>query len=379
MKNKIDKDLLSVISEFLNEKKIIEIKELKLGHINDSYIIKMPRYQYILQKINMNVFSRPYGVMNNIYNVTKYIKYQVIYNGDNPQRAVLNVVRTKYGELLCIKDNEYWRMIEYIENSESYDVVPSKEIFGEMGRIIGKFHNLLNDFPAHILDQSIPNFHDTQYRYNNLLKTISLNNERVIQCENEIAFFQKHKNIYNHIEKLIKKKEIPQRVIHNDTKPNNILFDKNTKEALCMIDLDTVMKGSILYDYGDALRLGASTLSEDDQHIENLDINLSFIEEFTYAYLKELKGVIRPKEVQNLYYGYFIMTLEVAMRFLNDYLDYDKYFKIDFADHNLFRARNQIAVAKKIEMNKLEIEKIINECLKKLNYKDKYFIILEEQ
>ena len=368
------KEVLDIVSEFLNEKKVVEIIDLHRGHINDSYIIKMPNYQYILQRINTNVFTRPYGMMNNIYKVTKHIKRQVTYDGDNPQRAVLNLVRTQYGELLCIRDNAYWRMVEFISDSESYENVPTKEVFYEMGKIIGKFQKLLSNFPSKILDESIPHFHDTEQRYKNFLNTISCNNERIEKCKYEIDFFNTHSDLYGHIIDLIKKKEIPQRVIHNDTKPNNILFDVNTKKALCMIDLDTVMNGSILYDYGDALRIGASTHREDDPNIDYLDINLSYIERFTYAFLEELKNVIKPKEVQNLYYGYLIMTLEVGMRFLNDYFNYDKYFKINYDDHNLVRARNQIAVAKKIEENKDKIIKIINNCLKELNYKDKYFI-----
>lgn len=372
------KELLEIISDFLNEKKVVEIIELSRGHINDSYIIKMPNYQYILQRINTNVFTRPFGMMNNIYRVTKHIKYKVIYEGENPQKAVLNVVRTKYGELLSIKDGEYWRMVEFINDSESYDNVTNKEVFYEMGKIVGRFQNLLNNFPSRILDDSISHFHDTKYRYENFLKTISVSNERINSCMEEIEFFKSHSEIYGHITNLLKKREIPERVSHNDTKPNNILFDVKTKKALCMIDLDTVMNGSLLYDYGDALRVGASTHREDDPNIEYLDINLPYIERFTYAFLEELKKIIKPKEVHNLYYGYLIMTLEVGMRFLNDYFNYDKYFKINYAEHNLIRARNQIAVVKKIEENKINLFKIINNCLKELNYSQKYYIQYKE-
>jgi len=366
--------LSMIASEFVNKKKIVEIKEIKSGHINDTYVVEMPNYKYILQRINTNVFSSPFGMMNNIKNITEYIKSKVIYEGDNPQRALLNIVKTKYGEMMCIKYGEYWRMLEYIKGSKTYEIVPSKEVFYEIGKAVGSFQNLLKGFPPHLLDETIKHFHDTPYRYKTFLKTIKNKNARIEYCDEEIEFIINHKDLYNHITNLLKTKEIPMRVTHNDTKPSNILFDEITGKALCMIDLDTVMKGSVLYDYGDALRIGASIVKEDEENIELVNINLDYIESFTYAFLKELKGTITKAEIQNLYYGYLIMTLELSMRFLTDYFNYDKYFKINYEEHNLIRARNQIEVVKRIEENKDKIESRINKCLKELGYKKDYYI-----
>ena len=375
------KELLEIISDFLNEKKVVEIIELSRGHINDSYIIKMPNYQYILQRINTNVFTRPFGMMNNIYRVTKHIKYKVIYEGENPQKAVLNVVRTKYGELLSIKDGEYWRMVEFINDSESYDNVTNKEVFYEMGKIVGRFQNLLNNFPSRILDDSISHFHDTKYRYENFLKTISVSNERINSCIEEIEFFKSHSEICGHITNLLKKREIPERVSHNDTKPNNILFDVKTKKALCMIDLDTVMKGSLLYDYGDAIRFGASTALEDETDLDKVGIDFELFESFTEGFLLEMKPKenelienstkpISKEEIRLLYDGYHIITIELAMRFLVDYLLGDIYFRIDKKrpQHNLERARNQMKLVTEIEANEKKLKEIINKILIKLEY-----------
>ena len=361
-----------IASEYVNKKKIVEIKEITSGNINDTYIIVMPNYQYILQRINTNVFKSPFGMMNNIKNITEYIKTKVIYEGENPQRSLLNIVKTKYGEIMCIKYGEYWRMMEYISGSKSYEIIPNKDLFSEVGKAVGRFQNLLKGFPPHLLDETIKHFHDTPYRYKVFLKALKNRNKRIEYCDEEIEFLIDHKDLYSHITNKLRTKEIPERVTHNDTKPSNILFDENTEKALCLIDLDTVMKGSILYDYGDALRIGASLVKEDEEKLELVNIDLDYIESFTYAFLKELKGTITKTEVHNLYYGYLIMTLELSMRFLTDYFNYDKYFKINYEDHNLIRARNQIEVVKKIELNKDKIINRINKCLTSLEYKQEY-------
>ena len=372
--DKKKKYLSLIASEFVNKKKIIDIIEIKGGNINDTYEIIMPNYKYILQRINTNVFKSPFGMMNNIKNITEHIRNKVIYDGDNPQRSVLNIVKTKFGEILCIKCGEYWRMMEYITGSKSYEIVPSKEVFYEMGKAVGRFQNLLKGFPTHLLDETIKHFHDTQYRYKVFLKTIKDKNERIEYCYEEIEFIKSYSYLFNYITDKIKKKEIPIRVTHNDTKPSNVLFDEITNESLCLIDLDTVMKGSILYDYGDALRIGASVVKEDEENIDLVNINIDYIDSFTESFLKEVKDTITVNEVKNLYYGYLIMTLELSMRFLTDYFNFDKYFKISYDEHNLIRARNQMKVVTKIEENKKVIENIINKSLIKLGYKKEYLI-----
>lgn len=377
-KNKMA-NLYSVASEFINPHKIIEIKEINSGHINDTYLIIMPEAQYILQKINTNVFSSPFGMMHNIQEVTEFIRKKVIYEGNNPRRAVLNIIKTKYGQTLAIKKDKYYRMLEYITNSISYDMVPSKEIFSEIGRAVGIFQKLIQGFPPHVLDETIQNFHNTPHRYKQLQLSLKINYQsRVKETQEEISFFQKNKAIYNLIINKLKNKEIPSRVTHNDTKPSNVLFDNQTHKALCMIDLDTVMKGSIVYDYGDALRIGASNAKEDEEDLEKVSINLEYIQAFTLAFLKEVKEVITAKEVKLLYYGYYLMTIEVAMRFLTDYLNGDIYFKKQYEKHNLVRSRNQIKICKEIVKEGNNIINIINQSLKSLHYGKRYLIRKED-
>lgn len=371
--------LYSILSQFLDVKNIIEIKEINSGHINDTYLIIMPNYEYILQRINTNVFKSPFGMMHNILEVTKYIRKKVIYEGENPQRAVLNVVQTRHNQILVIRKKSYWRMLEYIKDSVSFDALPSQDYYYETGRAVGTFQRLMSGFPPLVLDETFAHFHDTSYRYRELLSSINKDKEnRVKICLDEIEFINLFKDKLNIITNSLQRRSIPIRVTHNDTKISNILFDKCSKKALCLIDLDTVMKGSICYDYGDALRIGASTAAEDESDLSKINFNKEFFLQYTKGFLYEVKNVITINEVKLLYYGYLLMTLEVGIRFLTDYINGDVYFKILYNDHNLVRARNQLKLVRIIEENKNYIYNILVYLLGKLRYDYKYIDSLNE-
>ena len=305
--------------------------------------------------------------MNNTRLIVDHIRKKCIYRGYNAHKTVLNFIKTKYNQDLAIIDNEYWRCSEYIENSYSLEKVNNIMDFHQIGKAIGNFQDLLSDFPTKLLDDSIKHFHDTPYRYNNFLEIVKLDKyDRVKEALEEIAFIQKRASRLGIIMNLLKEGKIPSRVTHNDTKASNVLLDKNTNEFLCLIDLDTVMKGSLLFDYGDALRFGASVTSEDDEALERVDIDLKWVRFFTKGFFEELDmNNITKEEINHLYDGLWVITIELAMRFLHDYLDGDHYFRVTKAHHNLIRAKNQLQLLRKIEEKEASIKAIINEVLEK--------------
>ncbi len=375
-------ELYKVAKEFFNVDNIVEIIEMPGGHVNSTYMVVFPECRYILQQLNDKVFLSPFGVMNNIDLITEHIRKRCIYEGRSLPRSVLNFIKTRYGQSLALVNDEYWRCMEFVEDGKTYLQLENAQMFEEAGRAVGDFQYLLSGFHTRLLDETIKHFHDTPYRYERFKELIEKNKDsvRVKEVKKEIEFINKRKDIMSYIVERIASGELPRRVCHNDTKLANIMIDKNTGKFMCLIDLDTVMKGSLLYDYGDALRMGASTALEDEIDIEKVGINLELIESFTKGFLEETRPrnnsiYITENEIDSLYYGYLIITLELGMRFLHDYIDGDVYFKVDVdrPKHNLERARNQLKLVEEIEKNKININEII-EKIKKSIYENKQYI-----
>lgn len=382
--NRTNEYLMRICKEFFNVDKIRDIKELNGGNINETYLVIFDNCRYVLQQLNGHVFYSPQGVMNNTRLILDHIRNKMIYEGEDPANC-LTLIQTKLGQDIAIVDDEYWRVTKYIANGVSYEKVKSPDHFYECGRGVGIFQKQLSDFHTRLLDDSIRHFHDTPYRYERFKETLKINKfNRVELCTEEINQIKKYSKEFKIITEKINDKEIPRRVTHNDTKSSNIMLDKDTGKYLSIIDLDTVMKGSVLYDYGDALRFGASTAKEDEIDLSKVGVDLDLVKAFTEGFLLEIKPKehqhsekdITPMEISLLYQGFKTMTVELAMRFLADYLEGDHYFRTDKKrpNHNLERARNQLRLAKEIEKNEKNIKKIINEILIKLDYDKTYLI-----
>ena len=370
-----------VLSEYFKIENIIDVYPYGNGHINNTFLVEFPTCKYIIQKINDEVFPNPFAVMNNSELITAHIRKNVIYNGQDARTCVLTTILTKYGQTMAIVNDEYWRCTRFIEEGITYDQTDDPKIFEEAGRAIGLFHRHLDNFQARLLVDTIKHFHNTPYRYNTFLDVLKIDRvDRAKKCEDEINFVNDHKDKIGIITKLLHERKIPKRVTHNDTKLNNIMIDKETHKALALIDLDTVMKGSLLYDYGDALRCGASTREEDSTDLENVTVNMEFFKSFTRGYLQEVKGIIIDEEIKHLVYAYFLMCFEVGMRFLTDYIDGDRYFKLNSEQKqkrpniNLERAKNQLKLASEVEKHFDELTDIVNEVLSELGYR----IVLEK-
>lgn len=353
--------------------KLINIKEDNTGNINKTYIITFINngieYKYLVQQINTNVFNDPYILMKNILGVTNYLKKQMILNNDNNHK-VLEIIKTKDNNPMCyIYDDKgikrYYRIYKYIDNSISYDKSFNKDIVYNTGKAFGNFQKLLNNYPMNSLNETIKNFHDTKKRYDKLIKDINnLSNDRVKEAYQEIEFIIKHQTICDLIINKLNNNIIPYRVTHNDTKVNNVLMNKETLDYLAVIDLDTVMPGSMLFDYGDGIRSTACTCLEDEHDLTKVKIDLELFESYTRGYLSEISDCITQEELNLMAKSIEIITLELAIRFLNDYINGDTYFKVEYNKQNLYRTKAQLALVKDIETKLDYMDSFIKKCYK---------------
>lgn len=332
------------------------------GHINDTYITNTEP-KYILQKINTNIFKDAARLMKNVELVTEHLTKKILQNGGNPEVETLNIIKTTDGQPYYEYEGNCYRVYRFI-NGISYNLPETNDQLFEAGKAFGKFQNELADFDASALYESIPDFHNTRKRFNNLKASIEANKSgRASSVKSEIEFALSYEKYVDAIINGIADKTIPLRVTHNDTKLNNILFDPKTKKCLSVIDLDTVMPGSMLYDYGDALRFGASSAKEDETNLDTVYCCLDKFEAFTKGFLGEVKNSATEKEIELMPLSVLLMTYECGIRFLSDYIDGDVYFKIHYPNHNLDRARNQFKLVADIESKLGEMSNIVKNVL----------------
>ncbi len=330
------------------------------GHINDTYISR-PN-EYILQRINTNIFKDAEGLMENIDNVTTFLRKKIAENGGNPARETMEVIRTKDGKLYYNCDGDCFRMYRFVENTITIEKAEDSTDMYRAGKGFGKFQGLLDDYPAETLHETIADFHNTVKRMENLENAISADKAgRAASVQKEIDFCRARADVARTVVDEMAKGTIPVRVTHNDTKINNILFDAVTRDAVCVIDLDTVMPGSALYDFGDALRIGASTAAEDETDLTKVHFDVENFKAFAKGYLEETATLLTKKEIELLAFSAKLLTFECGMRFLTDHIDGDTYFKIHRENHNLDRARNQFKLVEEIESIEAELNKIVED------------------
>jgi Ser/Thr protein kinase RdoA (MazF antagonist) len=346
-----------IVTKFHIQGGLLRCREFGSGHINDTYKIDTDEgHVYILQRINPHVFTRPVEVMENVSAVTDFLRKTL-----KRPRETLHFLRTDENLRYYLDENgDCWRCYEFTDGI-CLEAPETEEDFYESAIAFGRFQEMLSDFPAESLHETIPLFHNTPNRYRNLLASIEKNAAgRVDLVREDIAFLLEREKEAGIICDLLESGALPLRVTHNDTKINNVLLDSKTKKALCVIDLDTVMPGSSLYDYGDSIRFGAATAAEDEQDLEKVTMSLNLFRVYTAGYLKACKS-LTPKEIELLPMGAKMMTLEVAVRFLTDYLDGDVYFKTAYSDHNLVRARTQMKLVWDMEQKWEQMQAIVAE------------------
>jgi hypothetical protein len=354
-------NLFEIAHQFELGGEIIQISPFGTGHINDTFLIETKAQKYILQRINHEVFKNPVAVMENIALIGKHQIHQLQALGKPIDRQMLRLVFTldKKSYFKDIKEN-YWRVYFYVSDTITFDIITTPQQAYEAGKGFGKFQRLLSDLNPQLLQDTIPQFHHLGWRYEQLETAIERDiAQRKSVVEKELNFILSRKNLATQLTEAIKSGKLPLRVTHNDTKINNLLFDKSTQNALCAIDLDTVMAGTVIYDFGDLMRTSLSLSAEDEIDLSKITIRMDIFEALTKGYLSETKYFITSPEKELLVFGGQIITLIMGIRFLTDYLSGDIYYKTQHPNHNLDRCRTQLKLVEKIEEKYLVFKSFI--------------------
>lgn len=336
------------------------------GHINDTYrltFVQEDRQEhYILQKMNKDIFKKPVELMENIVGVTSWLKQKIQEKGGDVRRETLTVVSTRTGKSYYMaSDGEYWRAYLFIEGASSFDRVEKADDFYQSAVAFGRFQGLLADYPAETLHETIENFHNTVDRFKKFQAALAADAcGRAAGVQKEIQFVLSKEPLTHVLCDRQESGELPLRVTHNDTKLNNIMIDNKTGRGICVIDLDTVMPGLSVNDFGDSIRFGASTAAEDEKDLNRVSLDLELYEIYVKGFIEGCGGALTEAELNMLPMGAILMTFENGMRFLTDYLEGDHYFKIHREGHNLDRCRTQFKLVEDMEAKLPRMNEIVN-------------------
>ncbi len=342
-------ELTNILSHFNYEGRIIDIKPLGNGHINDTCLVTTECCKYTFQRINTDIFKNPDELMDNLFAVTEYLKKNY------PDELTICYVPTTDGKKYYNCDKGAYRLSVYIDNVVALDSARDANDFYESAVAFGNFQKKLADFPADTLNETIKDFHNTMWRLSNLKDAVKADKfGRLKKVMAEVKFCLDRENS---IETGV---TLPLRVTHNDTKLNNVLLDKKTGKGVCVIDLDTVMPGLSINDFGDAIRFGASTAKEDEKDLDKVHFSLELFEAYVKGFKEGVGNALTADEIKLLPHGAIMMTYECGVRFLTDYLDGDNYFKTEYPEHNLDRCHTQLKLVYEMEQNLDKMNKIIN-------------------
>ena len=347
-------------------------EELHNGHINTTYRACYrsedgQEDRYILQRINDYVFKDPAQVMRNVEKVTRHITWKLLRRRRDAAGQTLNLFPARGGRNYIILPEEggMWRCYNNIEGTHTYDVVENTRQAYQAGYAFGSFQDLICDMNPEDIRESIPDFHNTPKRYADLLKSVEADVKgRVANCQAELELLKSWENRFSRITDMMATGEIPTRITHNDTKINNVMLDEETDDAVCVIDLDTVMPGSVLYDFGDMVRTATCMAQEDEEDLSKVKMEMPFFESLAEGYLDAAHGFLTQKEVEFMPFAGWLITAEIGIRFLTDYLDGDLYFRTSKPEHNLIRARNQFKLAQSIDSQIISMGKYVRRLMK---------------
>jgi len=355
----------NIINKFDVKGEVCEIKVIESGHINNTYRVSVKDgdeiNKYTLQTINTYVFKDPVGVMENISGVTEFLKEKIRKNGGDPMRESLTVIKARDGKPYYVdEEGKYWRVYVFVDDVYTFDFVENPTQLRNAAEGFGKFQAMLADYPMDTLHETIIGFHNTKMRYEQLMDAVKRDVcGRAESVREEVKFYEDRYDLMCSLVKLTDEGLMPIRVVHSDTKANNILIDNKTDKALCVIDLDTVMPGLSVHDFGDAIRFAGNAAEEDETDLSKVYLRMDNFEAFAQGFMSQVGDSLTDIEKDNMALGALIITLEQGSRFLADHINGDVYFKIHRENHNLDRARNHIKLAKSIEENLEEMKKVV--------------------
>ena len=350
------------------EGSMVTCERLGNGHINDTFLAVYDGgvcKKYTVQQINTVVFKNPDELMENIFRVTSFLAEKINKNRCDGLSETITIVKNKNGELYTrVKNGSCWRVFTFIDDAVSFDAVRNQDDFYNALYTFGTFQYLLADFPAATLHETICGFHDTPRRFHTFVNAVQADAcRRVSSVKTEIDFFLAHEADMSVYADAYAHGELPLRVTHNDAKLNNVLLDAATEKGVCVIDLDTVMPGFAGFDFGDCIRFGASTGSEDETDLSKISFDEALFEAGARGFIDGCRASLTARECELLPFGAKLMTLESGMRFLTDYLEGDVYFKINKQSHNLDRCRTQIKLVQDFEQKEKSLCKIIKKII----------------
>ena len=358
-------NLHNVINQFVIHGKIVKIEKVNKGYINSTYRVETfsenkHTHQYILQRINTNVFPNVDALMSNFQLTTAHLRDHLQMPGQHKCGTVQIPRLTKEGKLYLENESGSWRLMTYFDHVYSLDIPDSPEVFYYAGVSFGRFVKAMQSVDPTKIYEVIPNFHNTKSRYLDLEAAISRNPvKRVEEVEKEIAFIRSHTDLFGKISEALESGRIPTRICHNDCNLNNILFDEKTHLPVAIIDLDTVMLSSPLYDFGDSMRIGTNTAKDDEKDLSKVSCNLELYEMYARGYLEACGDILTREELELLPYAALIITSEDGIRFLMDHINGDTYYTIDYPGQNLDRSRTQLKLLDDMEEKLPEIRRIL--------------------
>ncbi len=360
--------LLTICQGFQIDGTLTEIAPHGSGHINDTYLgsyrTSNGQTRFIHQRINQNVFKRPDWVMENIERVTRHARQKILEAGGDPVRETLTLVPAKDGRNHVIsEDGSTWRTYVHIDGgARTYEVAENLSQVTSAARAFGKFQHLLADLSGERLHETIPGFHHTRRRFEAFQKAVREDPAgRVAGVQAEIDFVLAREVDASVVVDLLADGRLPERVTHNDTKLNNVLIDERSGEGVCVLDLDTVMPGSVLYDFGDLVRTGTATAAEDERDLELVHVDMHLFERLAAGYAESARGFLIDLEWELLAFSGKLITYEQAIRFLGDHINGDTYYKIHHPNHNLQRARTQIKMVSEMERQMAQMQAVIQQ------------------